>query len=343
MEQKSQTQSPIPTETKAEEKAEVKTRKVDAKMIGNIAPYLGLVAVIVVFAILTKGTLLSVTNLQAMSNSIIVTALTAIGAVFVFGAGYFDMSFSGCVCFSAVIGGMVAIASGRIILALIVIVLVSLAIGLIKGVFAATVNVPFFIFTIVLGSVISAIVLVMMGSESTIYLSNAKREIATLNFTQMSIVNVIFLAAFFVVCLILFRFTSIGVRLKNMGGNIVSARQSGISTKKTAIITFLISAVGVALAAFLILLRTRTVGGTTASSVGNDVMVALVLGGMPLSGGPKSKISAGLLGAATITVLNSGLTIMGLSTGQIQITRGIVFIVVVFISSFSYRGKLLPR
>lgn len=49
------------------------------------------------------------------------------------------------------------------------------------------------------------------------------------------------------------------------------------------------------------------------------------------------------LGAATITILNSGLTIMGLSTGQIQIVRGIVFIGVVFVSSFSYRSKLLPR
>ena len=128
-----------------------------------------------------------------------------------------------------------------------------------------------------------------------------------------------------------------------MGGNIISARQSGIDTRKTTITCFLISGAGVAIAAFLLLLRTRSVSGTTAGSVGNDVMIALVLGGMPLSGGPRSKVSAGILGAATITVLNSGLTIMGLETGQIQILRGIVFVVVVFISSFSYRTKLLPR
>ena len=97
------------------------------------------------------------------------------------------------------------------------------------------------------------------------------------------------------------------------------------------------------LAAFLLMLRTRTVGNTTGGSLGNDVMVALVLGGMPLSGGPRSKISAGLVGAITITVLNSGLTMMGLSTGQVQIIRGIVFIIVVLVSSLSYRGKLLPR
>lgn len=322
---------------------EKKAKKLDAKFIGNLAPYIGLIAVIIIFTITTEGALLSVKNLQSLSSQVIVVALVTIGAVFVFGAGYFDMSFGGCICFAAVIGGKVAIATGNIFIAAIVILAVALIFGLVKGIFAATVNVPFFIFTIVLGSVISAVVLVMMGSESTIYLSNAVKEIPTLNFAQMSIVNVVCLVAFFVLCLILFNYTSIGIRIKNMGGNIISAKQSGIDTKKTTVTAFLISAIGVAIAAFVILLRTRTVGGTTASTVGNDVMVALVLGGMPLSGGPKSKISAGLIGAATITILNSGLTIMGLTTGQIQICRGIVFIVVVLISSLSYRGKLLPR
>ena len=328
-------------ETKAKEKSGGK--KVNGKLIGNLAPYIGLVLVIIIFTILTGGSLLNTTNLQSMSNQVIVTALVAIGAVFVFGAGYFDMSMGGSICFAAVVGGMVAIKTGSLFLAAVVILAISLAFGLIKGLFAAYINVPFFIFTIVLGSVISSVVLVMMGSESTIYLADAVKEIPTLTFVQMTIVNLLCLAAFFIVCVIFFCFTPMGIKVKNMGGNPVSARQSGIALKKTTIQAFMISAVGIAIAAFLILVRTRTVGGTTASSVGNDVIVALVLGGMPLSGGPRSKISAGLIGAMTITVLNSGLTLMGLSTGQVQICRGIIFIIVVFVSSFSYRGKLLPR
>lgn len=317
--------------------------KLNTKLIGELAPLIGLILVIVIFTALTRGALLSSQNLQSLSSQVIVTALVTIGAVFVFGAGFFDMSLGGCICFSAVIGGEVAIHTGSLLLAFLVILLVSFAFGIAKGIFATTINVPFFIFTIVLGSVISAIVLVMLGSETTIYLKDAVREIPTLSFGQMTGVNVFALVAFFVLCLILFNYTPLGVCIKNLGGNITAAKQSGINTRKTTILAFLVSAVGVAIAAFVILLRTRTVGATTASSVGTDVMVALVLGGMPLSGGPKSKISAGLIGAVTITLLNSGLTIMGLSTGQIQIVRGVVFIIVVFVSSFSYRGKLLPR
>ncbi|MFV0464640.1 MAG: ABC transporter permease [Lachnospiraceae bacterium] len=324
-------------------KAGKQPSKINAGMIGNLAPYIGLLLVTIVFSITTEGALISAMNLQSLTNEVIVTALVTVGAVFIFGAGYFDMSMAGVVCFSAVIGGMVMINTGSVPAGALVILAVSLAFGLIKGLFAAFINVPFFIFTIVLGTVITSVVLVLMGSESTIYLKNAVSEIPSPTFAQMSIINIVALAAFFLFCLVLFNYTSLGIRIKSIGGNKISATQSGIAIKRTTIITFLVSAVGVALAAFIILIRTRTVGGTTASSVGTDVLVALVLGGMPLTGGPRSKISAGLVGAVTITVLNSGLTIMGLSTGQIQICRGVVFILVVLVASLSYRGKLLPR
>ena len=319
------------------------TKKFDTKIIGTLAPYIGLILVTVIFGILTKGALFSTINIETMTSSVIVTALATIGAVFVFGAGYFDMSMAGCVCFSTVLGCMAATKTSSLTVGIITILVVSVIFGLVKGIFAATVNVPFFIFTIVLGSVLSSAVLVIMGDVTTVYLKDAPKEIISFSGTTISIMNVVCLVAFFLLCLFLFNYTSLGVRIRNMGGNIIAAKQSGIDTKKTTIITFVLSAIGLAIASALILIRTRTVTAGTAGSLGNDVMVALVLGGMPLSGGPKSKISAGIIGAATITILNSGLTILGLTVGQIQICRGIVFIAVVFVSSFSYRGKLLPR
>lgn len=317
--------------------------KHNARMVGSLAPYVGLVLVVVVFAALTKGALLKPSNLQAMANNVIVTAMCAIGAVFVFSAGYFDMSLGGTLCLASVLGGMATIATGSLFAGFMAILAVSLALGVVKGLLAAYVNVPFFIFTIILSSIFSALVLVIMGKETTLMLSKATTPLPELDFVQMSVINAVSLALFFLLCLVCFNYTPLGLKAKNMGGNILAARQSGISTVKTTFTVFLFGALGVALASFLLMLRTRVVTATMGGSVGNDVMVALVLGGMPLSGGPRSKISAGLVGAVTITVLNSGLTILGLSTGQIQICRGLIFIVVVLVSSLSYRGKLLPR
>lgn len=312
-------------------------------VLAGMAPILGLILVTVVFSIITGGKLLSQTNLQNMINQVMVTALVSIGAVFVFGIGNFDMSLGSCVLFTAVVGAIIAVKTGNLIVTFIVCIAVSLGIALIKGIFSSYVEVPFFIFTIILSSVISALVLTFMGSETTIYLKNAVKEIPVFDFDQMTIFSVVFLVVYFILCLVLFNYTPMGSKIRMMGGNCVSAVQSGISYKKMQIWTFIISAIGIALAAFVLILRTRTIGTQSAGSTGTDVLIALVVGGMPISGGPKSKISAGIVGALIVTVLNSGLSILGLSSGSIQIARGVVFIVVVFVASLSYRNRLLPR
>jgi len=312
-------------------------------MIKDLAPIIGLILVTIFFSITTEGAILRVTNLQSLLNQFIVTALVAIGAVFVFGSGNFDMSMGSIIGFAAVIGAMVAIKTGSIWLAFAVIMGFSLVLGILKGLFAAFVEVPLFIVTIVLATVITSALLVMMGSETTLYLRDAVKEIPSLDFAQMTTINIVVLAGFFLICLIVFNYTGLGREVKILGGNPVTARQTGLNPIKIKLMSFIISAVGVGLAAFVILIRTRTVGSTTASSVGTDVMVALVLGGMPLMGGPRSRISAGLIGAITITVLNSGLTIMGLDLATIQIARAIVFLAVVYVASMTYRTKLLPR
>lgn len=322
-----------------------KAKRDIGRLIGTIAPYVGLVLIILLFQILTDGKLLASSNLKSMINNVIVTALCAIGAVFVFSAGYFDMSVGASVNFAAVLGAMATVASGKLFVGLLAALAVAIVLGLLKGVLAANVNVPFFIFTIILASIFSALVTVIMGNSSMILFDDISNvhEIPMIGRDALTAINFAVVAAFFILCLILFNYTSIGLKAKNMGGNPVSAKQSGIDTKRTTFTVFLVSAVGIALAAFLILIRMRNASSGTASTVSNDVMVALVVGGMPLSGGARSKISAGMVGAMTITVLNSGLAICGLSAGEMQLFRGFVFIIVVLVASMSYRGRLLPR
>ena len=105
----------------------------------------------------------------------------------------------------------------------------------------------------------------------------------------MTWVNLGTLGGFFLLCAVLFNYTGLGREVRILGGNPTTARQSGLNITKVKMLAFLVGAIGVGLAAFLLLLRTRTVGYMTAVSTGTDVLVALVLGGMPLSGGPRSR------------------------------------------------------
>ena len=74
--------------------------------------------------------------------------------------------------------------------------------------------------------------------------------------------------------------------------------------------------------------------------MGTDVMLATVLGGMSIFGGTKSNCFAGLIGAITVTILNKGLLMIGVSSTMIQGIRGIVFLLLVYLNS--ERQKTLP-
>ncbi len=305
--------------------------------ITTYVPYIGLALTVIVFAIITEGKTISGINLKILTNQIIVTALVAIGAVYAFASGALDLSLSGSVALSAIAGAVVGLRYESFMVMIIVTIATSFLIALFKGVVAAYLKLPIFIVTIVFGGILSAIGLVLLGKETTLSVRSL------VNVGNMTWINVIFVATFYVFALYIFNYTKIGKSCKLQGGNFLAASQLGINAKKNIIIAFLMGGIGVALAAIIILLQTKTATATTGGSVGINIMIAIVLGGMPLSGGPRSKMSAAIIGAVTISVLNNGLAVVGVGTGVVQIVRSVVFLVVVFITSLSYRTKLLPR
>lgn len=303
----------------------------------SIASFLGLIIAVIMFGFLSDGRTVSAMNLKILMNQVVVVALVSIGAIFSFSCRAFDLSLGGALGLSAIAGALIGIQTGSVVVMIITTVVVSMLIALFKGLMAAYLDLPIFIVTIVLGSILSAVGLVLLGNKTIVSLRSL------INVSNITTLNILFVGVFYISALVIFNYTKIGKSCKLMGGNETAASQSGINTKKNMIIAFLMNGLGVSLAAIILLLRTKTVTAGTGGSISLDVVVAIVLGGMPFTGGPKSKISAGIIGAATITVINNGLNVVGLSTGSIQMVRSIIFLIVAFITSMSYRGKLLPR
>ena len=108
-------------------------------------------------------------------------------------------------------------------------------------------------------------------------------------------------------------------------------------------ISFLISGIGIGIAAFLLMGRAGAVSYQTGQSYGFDVIIAIVLGGMPISGGARSRITAGIVGALTLTAFNNGLVILGATVGVLQVTRGALFLIVVSALMFRQRERLLAK
>ena len=69
-------------------------------------------------------------------------------------------------------------------------------------------------------------------------------------------------------------------------------------------------------------------------------MLATVLGGMSIFGGHRSNCYAGVIGAISIVVLNKGLLMIGVSNEIVQGIRGLIFILVVYLTS--EKQKTIP-
>lgn len=312
------------------------------KYIMNLTPLFGLIALFIAFLVI--GTMQDINisyGLRSIINQSVVVAVVATGAIFIYTLGSFDISLGASTAVSALIGGMVYNKTENLFVMVIVCIGVAVVIGLCNSVLASVFNLPVFVTTIAMLSVLNALVLVLIsvnGTGSEIAVPSA--AVKPLNNTTFKI---IVLCLFVLLAVFIFSFTKIGRMQKFQGGNPVCAKLSGISEKKMAIIAFAMSGIGVGLGAFLSIIYAPTLTRNTASSIGMDVIIAIVFGGMPVSGGARSKIYAAVIGAFSMTLLSQIMVMFNLNSGIGQMVKAAIFILVVFLATSDQRGKMLPR
>ena len=78
--------------------------------------------------------------------------------------------------------------------------------------------------------------------------------------------------------------------------------------------------------------------GAGGNQLETQILIALVLGGMPISGGAKVRFENIIVGSLLYVVLNSGLTMMGFTTQMMPLIQGIVFLI--FVAVFADRESI---
>ena len=130
----------------------------------------------------------------------------------------------------------------------------------------------------------------------------------------------------------LFEKTRVGKEAKLIGGNSVTARQSGIRPLRVIVLSHLILGIMVGVAACFQMARNGTVASGSGSGLEFNIMIAMALGGFPMEGGSSAKIRSIIVGVLTITFLTNGLTIAGVDNSLINIIKGALFVVIVALS-----------
>jgi len=135
----------------------------------------------------------------------------------------------------------------------------------------------------------------------------------------------------------------LGRQEKFMGGNPECAKLTGLSSKKLSILGFVMAGIGIGLGAFLTITYAPTLSRNTGGSVGMDVIISIVFGGMPVSGGARSKIYSAVVGSLSMTLLSQIMLMLNLNSGIGQMVKATIFILVVYVSMLNSRKSILPR
>lgn len=308
----------------------------------DVAAYAGLLITVILFFIFSGQKLMY--NLTSTLQTVAPFAIIALGAVFVYSMGYMDVSVGQQVGVYAILMIMITNKIGSpvgIIPAFIVVLIIAMLCGAFNGAVAVWLGLPSIVTSLFLMFIFGGAQMLMMEriGNSTLNLNVKIRPEDRMIYTMVIVVAIVLVAIF---ATYVFKYTKLGKYTRAIGANEKASVQAGVDLTKWKIIAYMFFGITIAIGSLILLSKSNSAGKGTGSGYAMDIMVCLIMGGMPLSGGMKSKVRSALIGTFTYTLLANDLTVMGVDLNVINLVKAIVFIAIVFITCRKKYGTL-PR
>ena len=298
-------------------------------------PRISVVLLFVIFLIWSGGALASSSNLLAIINQAYTIMLIATGAIFVYSYGGLDLSLGSVIAICNVVLTYMILAGVPFVIALIAALLLGMFSGLMGGFFSRKLHLPPFVVTLCISYIWSGIA-EFACKDGFLYLPTW--------FT--SLVNriglkILVLVLFLALSAYLFNFTRFGKYIKTIGGSEVVAKLNGVNVDRYAILAHVLAGFCAAVASVFALGRSGICMPTAGTGVHLDILVALVMGGVPITGGYRSRTEAIIFGSLIMALLANGLVICGVNPYAVQGVTGALFIFVVAPTFVRSREKVL--
>ena len=294
-------------------------------ILNKIIPFLGLAIMIIVFQVFGDGKLLTQGNIKSILNQSVYVAIMAFGAIFVYSHGGMDLSYGSVIGFSVLCGILVGRAGAPFPVIVIVNIVSAVVWFMLNGIVSVYLRVSPFITSLCIMYMCRGILNTVCAKEKysvPVYIYNYD------NWT----VKIVVLVVAFIICYLLFEKSWIGKANKAIGGNPLAAQQAGVNVERTRMIAYLISGITVGVGGFILMARAGSVSTSTGQGLEMNVITALVLGGVPLSGGSRAKMIGALIGSLSVIVLRNGLIILGVNERVIEGIQGLVLLIIVFLT-----------
>ncbi|SEV99319.1 ABC transporter permease [[Clostridium] fimetarium] len=319
-----------------------KSSWIDAEIIRrnakNILPILGLVLICLILGMTSKGLLFSAYNIKTIIRDTTPILIVSLGAVFIYSLGAMDISIGSVIACAGMFAVLIMNKTGSLASGIVISIFTTTIVALIIGLISITCN---------LMPIMTSMCFLLIGRGAVVMTTTqiggtSVRTIVNVSMFKNTLFQIGTIVVISIVLGIIYNFTRIGKNAKAIGSNRVCAAQNGIDVVKFFVLPYLILGITVGIASIFVLSTTASISRTTGTGFEMDIMVSLILGGMPLAGGMKSKISSAIIGSFSYIILKNGLLLSSLiSINQVDMVKAGIFIVIICLTC-SKKTKMLP-
>ena len=300
-------------------------KKFDWHQIKSFLPIISFVAIVAFFAVATGGLLITPRNITLIISGGFTLMIATVGVYMIMSMGCLDFSQGSMmglscavVCFLSQYNPVIAILGG---------IATGAVIGLINAVFHVKGQIQPFVVTMCMMFLLRGVI-AYVTTTSPVYAATYLTALATNTPLLIGITVAVLVVAYLVL-----HFTALGSNLKAIGASESGARFAGINVQRTKIIIYVVAGCITGFAALINAIRVGSVTASSGNMLETQILIALVLGGMPINGGARSRFSSVVTGVLSYLVLQRGLVMMGFTTEIQQLIMGIVFVIMVAIFS----------
>lgn len=264
-------------------------------------------------------------NLMNVLRQVSGTGLLAVGMLFVILTRGIDLSVGSIAALGSVTAAIVVVESNTG-LSLAAAVLVGMGCGLVSGALVAFLRLPPFVTTLAMMTIARGLALIE-SSGQPIRMGKAGDTIIAFGIGNLWGIPypVLLMAAVFIVAGLVLKFTRFGRIVKAIGSNSEAVRLSGISITRYEVAVYVISGALAALAGVISSSRTGIGSATIGVGAELDAIAAVVIGGASLLGGRGGAINT-FVGVFILGVISNIMNLANVPGYHQQVFMGVIII-----------------
>lgn len=300
--------------------------------------YSALIVLMITFS-LVSGVFFTTANLFNVARQVSMLGIAAVGMTFTLLLGGIDLSIGSMISLVNIVAAGLMVKNGlNPITACLFSILLTSILGFINGLVIANIGIPPLIVTLCSMTVLEGVAFII-SRGLPIYGFPSAFSIVGQGYLGIVPVPVIIMVVVLAAGAFILNKTYFGRYFYAVGGNEEASYLSGIKVKNVKYLAYTLSGFFAGLAGIVLLSRTNTGQPIAGKGFEFEVLTAIVLGGVSVSGG-YGKIANVVAGVCIIGVLSNGLVILNVSQYIQMVIKGMVLLTAVAFDCLQKDGKL---